>query len=229
MAAPTPVSSLVHSSTLVTAGIYLMIRLSPIFSLSGSSILLFLGSITALFSGFVALGEYDFKRIIALSTLRQLGVIMFSLGLGYPLLCYFHLFTHALFKALLFICSGVVIHASGGVQDIRRLGGVLSILPYSSFVLRAASCRLIGFPFLAGFYSKDLIIESSEISFMLFPSFLIILAALFTCFYSFRLLKISITALTHNFTHFTKGEDGLYIGPLLVLYWGAILGGYLFY
>nr|WDW26455.1 NADH dehydrogenase subunit 5 [Branchinella kugenumaensis] len=229
MAAPTPVSSLVHSSTLVTAGIYLMIRLSPIFSLSGSSILLFLGSITALFSGFVALGEYDFKRIIALSTLSQLGVMMFSLGLGYPLLCYFHLFTHALFKALLFMCSGVVIHASGGVQDIRRLGGVLSMLPYSSFVLSAASCSLMGFPFLAGFYSKDLIIESSEMSFMLFPSFLIILAALFTCFYSFRLLKISITALTHNFTHFTKGEDGLYIGPLLVLYWGAILGGYLFY
>nr|YP_009128470.1 NADH dehydrogenase subunit 5 [Streptocephalus sirindhornae]AJP09641.1 NADH dehydrogenase subunit 5 [Streptocephalus sirindhornae] len=229
MAAPTPVSSLVHSSTLVTAGVYLMVRLSPIFLSSGSYILLVLGSVTALFSGLVALGEYDFKRIIALSTLSQLGVMMFSLGLGYPILCYFHLFTHALFKALLFMCSGVVIHASGGIQDIRRLGGVLSMLPYSSFVLSAASCSLMGFPFLAGFYSKDLIIESSEMNSMLFPSFMIIVAALFTCYYSFRLVSISISSTIHNFTHFTKGESGYYLIPLSVLYWGAILGGYLFY
>nr|QHN59866.1 NADH dehydrogenase subunit 5 [Branchinella kugenumaensis] len=229
MAAPTPVSSLVHSSTLVTAGIYLMIRLSPAFSFSGSSLLLFLGSLTALFSGLVALGEYDLKRIIALSTLSQLGVMMFSLGLGYPILCYFHLFTHALFKALLFMCSGVVIHASGGVQDIRRLGGVLTMLPYSSFILGAASCSLMGFPFLAGFYSKDLIIESSEMIMLVLPSFMIVLAALFTCYYSFRLLSISVTSLVHNYTHFSKGESGLYLGPLLVLYWGAVLGGYLFY
>nr|YP_009742822.1 NADH dehydrogenase subunit 5 [Streptocephalus cafer]QID91184.1 NADH dehydrogenase subunit 5 [Streptocephalus cafer] len=229
MAAPTPVSSLVHSSTLVTAGVYLMIRLSPIFSNSGSYILLLLGSITALFSGFVALGEYDFKRIIALSTLSQLGVMMFSLGLGYPILCYFHLFTHALFKALLFMCSGVVIHASGGVQDIRRLGGVLSMLPYSSFILSAASCSLMGFPFLAGFYSKDLIIESSEMNSFFFPSSMIIVAALFTCYYSFRLLAVSISSIVHNFTHFTKGESGYYLMPLCVLYWGAILGGYFFY
>nr|YP_009128548.1 NADH dehydrogenase subunit 5 [Phallocryptus tserensodnomi]AJP76846.1 NADH dehydrogenase subunit 5 [Phallocryptus tserensodnomi] len=229
MAAPTPVSSLVHSSTLVTAGVFLMIRLSPLITIQGSNILLFLGSLTAFFSGLVALGEFDFKRVIALSTLSQLGVMMFSLGLGMPILCYFHLFTHALFKALLFMCSGVIIHASAGVQDIRRLGGVLSFLPYSSFILGAASCSLMGFPFLAGFFSKDLIIEFSEMSFLLFPSVMILVAALFTCYYSFRLVKISISTPVHNLVLFTKGESGTYITPLLLLYWGALLGGYSFY
>jgi NADH:ubiquinone oxidoreductase subunit 5 (subunit L)/multisubunit Na+/H+ antiporter MnhA subunit len=125
MAAPSPVSSLVHSSTLVTAGIYLIIRLSPSFERVGCLLLIIAGAVTSFFSGLAAFGENDLKRVIALSTLSQLGVMIFSLGLGLTLFCYFHLFAHALFKALLFICSGVVIH-SLGVQDMRRMGrGVL--------------------------------------------------------------------------------------------------------
>jgi len=114
IAAPTPVSSLVHSSTLVTAGIYLMIRLSPSFEERGCFLLVIIGALTSFFSGLAAFGENDLKRVIALSTLSQLGVIIFSLGLGLTLFCYFHLFAHALFKALLFICSGVVIHYDQG-------------------------------------------------------------------------------------------------------------------
>lgn len=229
MAAPTPVSSLVHSSTLVTAGIYLIIRFSASFSLSGLWILIFLGSLTALFSGLAAICEYDIKRIIALSTLSQLGVIIFSIGVGFPLLSYFHLFTHAIFKALLFICSGVIIHASAGTQDIRRLGGIISFLPYSSLCLRVASCRLIGFPFIAGFYSKDLIIEISEIGTLFYPSLIIMVAALFTCWYSFRLFKLCLTNPSYNFSFFSKYESGLYIISLFTLYWGALFGGFFFF
>nr|UAM92222.1 NADH dehydrogenase subunit 5 [Branchinecta gaini] len=229
MAAPTPVSSLVHSSTLVTAGIYLMIRFSPSFSLSGLWMLIFLGSLTALFSGLAAVCEYDMKRIIALSTLSQLGVMMFSIGMGFPFLAYFHLFTHAMFKALLFMCSGVVIHASGGTQDIRRLGGILSFLPYSSLCLSVASCSLMGFPFMAGFYSKDLIIEISEMSTLIYPALMIMVAALFTCWYSFRLFKLCLTNPCYNFSFFSKYESGLYMISLFTLYWGALLGGFFFF
>nr|BCW86833.1 NADH dehydrogenase subunit 5 [Drepanosurus hatanakai]BCW86846.1 NADH dehydrogenase subunit 5 [Drepanosurus hatanakai] len=229
MAAPTPVSSLVHSSTLVTAGIFLMVRLSPCFSHSGNLLLILLGSITALLSGLVAMTEYDLKRVIALSTLSQLGVMMFSLGVGCPLLCYFHLFTHALFKALLFMCSGVIIHSSGGTQDIRRLGGVSLFLPFSCLALSAASFSLMGFPFLAGFYSKDTIIESSTSELLMFPSLAILAAALLTCGYSFRLISVALTSSVFNWVSFISGDEGNYSTPLKVLFSGALFGGSLFY
>nr|YP_009918942.1 NADH dehydrogenase subunit 5 [Eubranchipus grubii]QMP96522.1 NADH dehydrogenase subunit 5 [Eubranchipus grubii] len=229
MAAPTPVSSLVHSSTLVTAGVFLMIRLSPSFSHTGNFLLILLGSMTALLSGLVAMAEYDFKRIIALSTLSQLGVMMFSLGIGCPLLCYFHLFAHALFKALLFMCSGVIIHSSGGTQDIRRLGSISSLLPFSCLALSVASLSLMGFPFLAGFYSKDMIIESSSMELLLFPSLAILVAALLTCSYSFRLMSVSLTSFSCNWVSFIKGDEGDYTIPLGTLYSGALFGGVLFY
>nr|BCW86807.1 NADH dehydrogenase subunit 5 [Drepanosurus asanumai]BCW86820.1 NADH dehydrogenase subunit 5 [Drepanosurus asanumai] len=229
MAAPTPVSSLVHSSTLVTAGIFLMIRLSPCFSYTGNLLLILLGSITALLSGLVAMAEYDLKRVIALSTLSQLGVMMFSLGVGCPLLCYFHLFTHALFKALLFMCSGVIIHSSGGTQDIRRLGGVSLFLPFSCLALSVASFSLMGFPFLAGFYSKDMIIESSTSELLMFPSLAILAAALLTCGYSFRLISVALTSSACNWVSFISGDEGDYVVSLSVLYSGALFGGVLFY
>nr|QXF29962.1 NADH dehydrogenase subunit 5 [Artemia salina] len=228
MAAPTPVSSLVHSSTLVTAGIYLMIRLSPTFESSGCLLLIIFGSITSVFSGLAAFGENDLKRVIALSTLSQLGVMMFSLGLGMTLFCYFHLFTHALFKALLFMCSGVVIH-SLGVQDMRRMGGVSKMLPYTSYIILVSSLSLMGFPFLSGFFSKDLIVESSEYLELLIPSVLMLFSCLLTSVYSSRMASLCLCSYNYNLNCQYKDEEGKYLLPLFVLYWGALLGGYFFY
>ena len=160
MAAPTPVSALVHSSTLVTAGVYLIIRFRP--ALEGSKcqgILLVVSCLTMFIAGLGANFEFDLKKIIALSTLRQLGVILRILSLGYPELAFFHLLSHALFKALLFICAGVIIHRVGDNQDIRSIGGLIFSMPLSVSFIRVANLALCGFPFLAGFYSKDLILE----------------------------------------------------------------------
>nr|Q37710.1 RecName: Full=NADH-ubiquinone oxidoreductase chain 5; AltName: Full=NADH dehydrogenase subunit 5 [Artemia franciscana] len=227
MAAPTPVSSLVHSSTLVTAGIYLMIRLSPSFEESGCFLLVVMGALTSFFSGLAAFGENDLKRVIALSTLSQLGVMMFSLGLGLTLFCYFHLFAHALFKALLFMCSGVVIH-SLGVQDNRRMGGVSSMLPYTSYIILVCSLSLMGFPYLSGFFSKDLIIESSESLCMLFPSVLMLVSCLLTSTYSSRIAMVCLCSYNYNLSCQYSDEEGEYLTPLFVLYWGAVMGGYIF-
>lgn len=161
MAAPTPVSALVHSSTLVTAGVYVIIRFYP--SLSSYDFFFvfafYLGVITCLIASLSALYERDIKKVVALSTLRQLGVIVIGLGLGLPTLAFFHLVSHALFKALLFICVGVIIHVSGNNQDLRIIGGLWYSIPITCSVLNTANLALFGFPFMAGFYSKDLIIE----------------------------------------------------------------------
>lgn len=228
MAAPTPVSSLVHSSTLVTAGVYLRIRVSPAFECEGFRLLILAGSLTSLFSGLSAVGEFDLKRVIALSTLSQLGVIMFSLGIGLTLFCYFHLFAHALFKALLFMCSGVIIH-SLGVQDMRRIGGISTILPYTSHIMVVCSFRLIGLPFLSGFFSKDLIIESSERLVILVPSGIILFSCFLTSFYSFRVVRVCLCQHFHNLNLTARDEEGDYVIPLFILYWGAVIGGYGFY
>ena len=159
MAAPTPVSALVHSSTLVTAGVYLMIRFRPVLVGITTNFLLLIGCITIFIAGLGANFETDLKKIIALSTLSQLGVIIGSIGLGFSNLAFFHLLTHALFKALLFICAGSFIHRMGDNQDIRRIGGLVNHMPLSSRIFNVANLSLCGFPFLAGFYSKDLILE----------------------------------------------------------------------
>nr|VFU78834.1 NADH dehydrogenase subunit 5 [Proasellus solanasi] len=160
MAAPTPVSALVHSSTLVTAGVYLMVRFHPLFS--GSVIMVML-AITAFMTTFMssvsALSECDLKKIVALSTLSQLGVMVMTLSLGLPQLALFHLMTHATFKALLFMCSGKIIHSMGDTQDIRSMGNLVASLPLTSAFFNLSNLALCGFPFLAGFYSKDLLVE----------------------------------------------------------------------
>lgn len=187
MAAPTPVSSLVHSSTLVTAGVYLLIRFN---SLIGERKFLFLVSVLTIFmSGFGANFEIDLKKIIALSTLSQLGVIIITLSLGFYELAFFHLMAHALFKSLLFLCAGALIHGIGDIQDIRYLGGLLIGLPIISVFFIGASLALCGFPFLAGFYSKDSILE---IFFMghinLFMLAVVFFSTMFTLTYSIRLI-----------------------------------------
>ena len=160
MAAPTPVSALVHSSTLVTAGVYLIIRFNKFLIRTGTDkILFYLAIMTIFISGLIANFEVDLKKIIALSTLRQLGLIIIILSLGLNLLSFYHLLTHAIFKSLLFICAGIIIHLINNNQDIRLCGKLNEFIPFTIIRFYISSLALIGFPFLAGFYSKDLIIE----------------------------------------------------------------------
>merc|ERR1711910_205032 len=189
IAAPTPVSALVHSSTLVTAGVYLIIRLNYIFcSSSRTNVLLFIGMLTIIMAGMTAMIEIDIKKIIALSTLRQLGVIIIILGLGNPILSFFHLISHAFFKAMLFICAGIIIHNIKDYQDIRKIGFRYFNLHFSISIIIVANIRLCGLPFLRGFYSKDIIIEIVIIKgkrFFLF--FLLMIGTGLTVIYSCRL------------------------------------------
>lgn len=160
MAAPTPVSSLVHSSTLVTAGVYLLFRFSELLSHRAYlPCLLKAGVLTIIIAGCAALSELDIKKIVALSTLSQLGLIITTLGLGLYEIAYFHLLTHAFFKALLFISVGNIIHLSRDFQDLRKIKLIEFCYPVSLSFSLVANCSLCGFPFLAGFYSKDLILE----------------------------------------------------------------------
>nr|YP_010253738.1 NADH dehydrogenase subunit 5 [Cochylidia moguntiana]QTZ18149.1 NADH dehydrogenase subunit 5 [Cochylidia moguntiana] len=190
MAAPTPVSALVHSSTLVTAGIYLLIRFnSLLLDLFMLKILLLLSGLTMFMAGITANYEFDLKKIIALSTLSQLGLMMSILSMGLPDLAFFHLLTHAMFKALLFMCAGVVIHMMNNIQDIRYMGGVSYYLPYTSLCLNVSNMALCGIPFLAGFYSKDLILELVSLSYLnMFIFFLYYISTGLTMYYSFRLM-----------------------------------------
>nr|AUI11298.1 NADH dehydrogenase subunit 5 [Calliostoma zizyphinum] len=195
MAAPTPVSALVHSSTLVTAGVFLLIRFYPFLDeFSGFRVgLLFVSVLTLLMAGIGANYEYDLKKVIALSTLSQLGVMMMSLGLGMPLLALFHLYTHALFKAMLFLCAGAIIHNNSNSQDLRQLGNLWQQMPLTVSCLNVANLALCGAPFMSGFYSKDLILETSLYS----PCNLLILVLIFiatgmTAAYSIRLSIYSL-------------------------------------
>nr|YP_010587764.1 NADH dehydrogenase subunit 5 [Tanytarsus formosanus]WAB46373.1 NADH dehydrogenase subunit 5 [Tanytarsus formosanus] len=193
MAAPTPVSALVHSSTLVTAGVYLLIRFNLLFlETFMSNFLLLVSGLTMFMAGLGANFEFDLKKIIALSTLSQLGLMMSTLSLGLSKLAFFHLLTHALFKALLFMCAGAVIHSMKNSQDIRDMGSLIFSMPMTLSCLNVANLALCGFPFLAGFYSKDLILESILIFNMnLFSLFLFFFSTGLTVSYSFRLFYYS--------------------------------------
>ena len=157
MAAPTPVRALVHSRTLVTAGVYVLLRYNP----HEYEWLLVLGSVTMLIAGLCACAEMDLKKIVALRTLSQLGVMVVALGLRLKELCFFHLMTHALFKALLFLCVGVYIHNTYGGQDYRSFNGLAKAARGASTLAATANLSLLGFPFLAGFFRKDLILEGT--------------------------------------------------------------------
>nr|ATE89129.1 NADH dehydrogenase subunit 5 [Athetis lepigone] len=190
MAAPTPVSALVHSSTLVTAGVYLLIRFNLLLlDMFFLKILLLLSGLTMFMAGISANYEFDLKKIIALSTLSQLGLMMSILSMGLPDLAFFHLLTHAMFKALLFMCAGVIIHMMNDVQDIRFMGGISMYIPLTSLCMNISNMALCGIPFLAGFYSKDLILELvsfSNLNLSIF--FLYYLSTGLTMFYTFRLI-----------------------------------------
>nr|YP_009350124.1 NADH dehydrogenase subunit 5 [Nasutitermes diabolus]AQP26389.1 NADH dehydrogenase subunit 5 [Nasutitermes diabolus] len=188
MAAPTPVSALVHSSTLVTAGVYLLIRFSPSFSYWLNIFLLLVSGLTMFMAGLGANFEFDLKSIIALSTLSQLGLMIMTISMGLSGLAFFHLLTHALFKALLFMCAGGVIHSMGDSQDIRFMGGLSIYMPFTSSSLMVSNFALCGMPFLAGFYSKDFILEMFSMSYVnMFGFFLLFMSTGLTVCYSFRL------------------------------------------
>nr|YP_010968374.1 NADH dehydrogenase subunit 5 [Satarupa monbeigi]WNO18674.1 NADH dehydrogenase subunit 5 [Satarupa monbeigi] len=190
MAAPTPVSALVHSSTLVTAGVYLLIRFNLLLmDMFFLKLLLLFSSLTMLMAGISANYEFDLKKIIALSTLSQLGLMMSVLSMGLPDLAFFHLLTHAMFKALLFMCAGTIIHLMNDNQDIRLMGGLSLYIPLTSLCMNISNLALCGIPFLAGFYSKDLILEvvvMSNLNMLIF--FLYYFSMGLTMFYTIRLL-----------------------------------------
>lgn len=189
IAAPTPVSSLVHSSTLVTAGIYLVIRLGWVYDFWLNELLIVLSVLTIFIAGLGACFEFDLKKIIALSTLSQLGLIIYSLSLGLVKVALFHLLIHALFKALLFISAGCIIHGFKGWQDIRIIGNIIISLPFIRSCFVISNLALSGIPFLAGFYSKDLILELSLIGELNILSLLILfLSTGLTVAYTFRLI-----------------------------------------
>jgi len=228
IAAPTPVSSLVHSSTLVTAGVYLLIRFNEVLGIR--VLVLFVSVLTIFMSGMGANFEMDLKKIIALSTLSQLGVIIITLSLGFIELSFFHLITHALFKSLLFLCAGVYIHRFKDIQDIRYLGGVGKVLPLTRMLFIGCSLSLCGFPYLAGFYSKDIILETffiDRINFLIF--ILVFLGTLATISYSLRLVYFIFIKNLGLRKLVGSSSETFYISlPILVLFIRSTFSGSLF-
>lgn len=201
IAAPTPVSSLVHSSTLVTAGVYLLIRFIEGFRSSIIIFMLYVSVLTIFIAGLVACFEFDLKKIIAISTLSQLGLIISVLFIGDLNLAFFHLLTHALFKALLFMCAGYIIHSSLNCQDIRFIGSIINFIPVTFTYFIICNFSLCGLPFLSGFYSKDLIVEFIIIRHINIFIFIIYILSLgLTVIYSFRLIMYLVLGNFNNFS-----------------------------
>nr|ARH55121.1 NADH dehydrogenase subunit 5 [Orthocis pygmaeus] len=230
MAAPTPVSSLVHSSTLVTAGVYLLIRFSPCISDFVMSYLLFISLMTMFMAGLCANFEYDLKKIIALSTLSQLGLMMGILALGGYELAFFHLLVHALFKALLFMSSGMLIHSFMNFQDVRFMGSLINKMPLTCSFMNISNLSLCGLPFLSGFYSKDFVVEFMEMGYLnLFTFFLFFISIGLTVCYSFRLVYylnlnsinfLGINMFGESSINMILGMSGL---GLMVIFMGSLM------
>jgi proton-translocating NADH-quinone oxidoreductase chain L len=237
MEGPTPVSALIHAATMVTAGVFLIIRCSPIFEYTPGVLLTMtiVGSLTSIFAASAAIVQHDIKKTVAYSTCSQLGYMVFCCGLSnYPVSLY-HLVTHAFFKALLFLSAGAVIHALLNEQDIRKMGGLAKLLPFSFVMMLIGSLALSGFPFLAGFYSKDLILETTIQTSNYFQYFVIytsFLTALLTAIYSFRTLYIVFLAPTSVYKTTSKQiheVPPIMAFSLLVLAVGSIFSGYFFF
>nr|YP_010491820.1 NADH dehydrogenase subunit 5 [Tolmerinus auronotatus]UWM92593.1 NADH dehydrogenase subunit 5 [Tolmerinus auronotatus] len=235
MAAPTPVSSLVHSSTLVTAGIYLLIRFNLLLSNNLMMLLLFIGSMTMFMAGLGANFEFDLKKIIALSTLSQLGLMMSILSLGEYKLAFFHLLTHALFKATLFMCAGCMIHNLNNCQDIRFMGSLIHMMPLTCCFFNISNLSLCGLPFMSGFYSKDLILEIVSMNYLnLYIYLIFFISTGFTVSYTFRLLYYSLMG-DFNFTSLNSINEkgfimlkGMFGLIFMVITGGSILSWLMF-
>ena len=236
MEGPTPVSALIHAATMVTAGVFLVVRCSPIYEFSelALSIVTIVGIVTAIFAASVALVQNDIKKIIAYSTCSQLGYMFFATGVGAYNVAMFHLFTHAFFKALLFLGSGSVIHSFNDEQDINKMGGVKKILPYTYILMIIGTLALTGFPFLSGFYSKDAIIEFAYLKgdyLGYFAAGAGVFTALLTSIYSWRLIFKTFHGSYNNTKQPIESvheSPMVMIIPLIILAIGSILGGILF-
>lgn len=236
MEGPTPVSALIHAATMVTAGVFLIIRCSPLFEYAPYTlqVVTIVGALTAFFAASVGLVQNDLKKVIAYSTCSQLGYMVFACGSSGYAVGFFHLVNHAFFKALLFLCAGSVIHSLLNEQDIRRMGGIVKILPITYTMMLVGSLSLMGFPYLTGFYSKDAILEfafASNTIVSLFAYLLGVLSAFFTAFYSWRLLHLTFFAGKTNTLRpavLTAHESPKYMllafFPLML---GSIFWGYL--
>ncbi|WPN85964.1 NADH dehydrogenase subunit 5 (mitochondrion) [Culicoides brevitarsis] len=229
MAAPTPVSALVHSSTLVTAGVYLLIRFNNLLMhLFSSKILLLISMLTMFMAGLGANFEFDLKKIIALSTLSQLGLMMSTLAMSLTYLAFFHLLTHALFKALLFMCAGMIIHNMKNFQDIRYMGSLILQMPMTIMNFNIANLALCGMPFLSGFYSKDLILEMVVFnnSINILSYFLFYFSTGLTVCYSFRLIYYTLYSNFNSWTyHYLNDNSITMIFSMMGLLIMTIIGG----
>jgi NADH-quinone oxidoreductase subunit L len=235
MEGPTPVSALIHAATMVTAGVFMVARLSPLFELSptAQAVVMFFGATTAFFAATIGLVQNDIKRIVAYSTCSQLGYMFVAMGAGAYSVGMFHLFTHAFFKALLFLGSGSVIYAMHHEQDIRMMGGLWRKIPFTFAVMCIGTLALTGFPLFAGYFSKDAIIESAYASHNPLATYAFILtvgAAGLTAFYSWRLIFKTFFGEPHDQEHYEAAHESPYwmLVPLFVLAAGSIFSGFPF-
>lgn len=204
MEGPTPVSALIHAATMVTAGVFLVIKCSPLFEYTPTilTFITLLGAGTAFFAATIGLVQTDIKKVIAYSTCSQLGYMFLICGLSGYNIALFHLANHAFFKALLFLSAGAIIHSISNEQDMRKYGSLLRLLPFTYIMLLIGSLSLMGFPFLTGYYSKDLIIEFSFGKYSItgaFSYFLGLITAFITSFYSFRILYLTFLTSSNMF------------------------------